>query len=289
MRAVPMLAVLAVTTVLTGSVAAGEPERNGRDGFITTSDGVRLHYVEAGSGPSLLFVPGWTSFAGIWEGQIGHFSARYRVVAMDPRSQGQSGHTDEGHYPERRAQDIRELIEALKLAPVVVVGHSMAVGELLSYVEQFGTGHLSAIVLVDSAIGFDLGAPQMTQFTTLVDAMSADRRGLLEGMVDRFFKTPITPQFRQRMIDNSMKTPTNTAVALFAASFLRDHRPVLAKIDRPLLYAVTPALKSQAEMVATRVPGARIEVFENAGHVLFVDEADRFNHVLDEFAQAAFR
>src|SRR5574341_603719 len=79
-----------------------------RSGFVTTGDGVRLHYRESGSGPAILFVPGWTMPAEIWEPQIEHFSKRWRVVAMDPRSQGESSQTTEGHYPERRAQDIKD-------------------------------------------------------------------------------------------------------------------------------------------------------------------------------------
>jgi pimeloyl-ACP methyl ester carboxylesterase len=35
------------------------------------------------------------------------------------------------------------------------------------------------------------------------------------------------------------------------------------------------------------VPGSHTEVFEDAGHCLFVDDADRFNTVLDGFLQKA--
>lgn len=38
--------------------------------YFTTSDGVQLHYLEAGSGPPLVFVPGWTMPAWIWEPQL---------------------------------------------------------------------------------------------------------------------------------------------------------------------------------------------------------------------------
>ena len=276
-----------IACFLATAVSSGQTTESTRHGSVTTSDGIRLHYVEAGSGPSLLFVPGWTSFAGLWERQIRYFSARYRVVAMDPRSQGESEQATEGHYPERRALDIRELIEQLNLAPVVVVGHSMAVGELLAYVDQFGTTNLAGLVLVDGVIGADPGVAQLAQFTEQMRVLSVDRKAVLDGMVDQFFTTPLTPEYRQRLVDNSMKTPTNTALALFAASVLRDHRPALAKIDKPLLYAVTPALASQAELVEARVPAARIEVFEKSGHVLFVDEEARFNEVLDDFARTA--
>ena len=56
-----------------------------KSAHFVTSDGVRLHYLDAGSGPPLVFVPGWTMPAWIWEPQLSHFSASHRVVALDPR------------------------------------------------------------------------------------------------------------------------------------------------------------------------------------------------------------
>src|SRR5918993_1503784 len=75
-----------------------------KNGFVTTSDRVRIHYFEAGlesprRKPTLLFVPGWMTPGWIWEYQLAHFAKNYRVVAMDPRSQGESSKPAEGHYP----------------------------------------------------------------------------------------------------------------------------------------------------------------------------------------------
>ncbi len=58
-----------------------------KSGYFTTRDGVRLHYLETGSGPAIVFVPGWTNPAWIWEPPIQHFSKKYRVVALDLRFQ----------------------------------------------------------------------------------------------------------------------------------------------------------------------------------------------------------
>src|SRR5687767_7987138 len=81
------------------------------EGFVKTPDGLNIHYLEAGAGPALVFVPGWTMPADIWEHQIAHFSQRYRVVAMDPRSQGESSRATEGHYSAARARDIKAVID----------------------------------------------------------------------------------------------------------------------------------------------------------------------------------
>jgi pimeloyl-ACP methyl ester carboxylesterase len=36
------------------------------------------------------------------------------------------------------------------------------------------------------------------------------------------------------------------------------------------------------------IPNAKVEVFEDSGHVIFMDDTDRFNSLLDRFARGAF-
>ena len=96
--------------------------------FFVTSDGVRLHYLEAGprAGHTIVFVPGWTMPAWIWGPQIQAFAQRYHVVAFDPRGQGESDVPPSGYEPGRRGQDIAELIA--KLAPVPVAAGGLVAG-----------------------------------------------------------------------------------------------------------------------------------------------------------------
>src|SRR5580698_8944189 len=96
-----------------------------KDGFFTTSDGVRLHYLESGAGPTIVFVPGWTMPAEIWGPQIEAFAHRYHVVAFDPRGQGDSAVASGGYEPGRRGEDIADLVATLGPAPVVLVGWSL--------------------------------------------------------------------------------------------------------------------------------------------------------------------
>jgi non-heme chloroperoxidase len=46
---------------------------------------------------------------------------------------------------------------------------------------------------------------------------------------------------------------------------------------------VRPRFRGQAENLAAKHPTAETAVFETAGHALFVDEAARFNALLDSF------
>src|SRR5215831_12174815 len=100
--------------------------------YFVTTDGVRLHYLEAGSGRTLVFVPGWAMPAQIWEPQITFFSRRFHVVALDPRSQGDSDIARTGHNAKRRSQDIHELVAAVGAKSVTLVAWSLGVLESLA-------------------------------------------------------------------------------------------------------------------------------------------------------------
>ena len=279
-----LLAGMSVLLLLVQPAMAGTPSP-AQSGFFTSSDGVRLHYLQAGQGSSILFVPGWTMPAGIWEHQIAYFARHYRVVALDPRSHGNSERVTEGHYPNRLARDIRELTQHLELSPTILVGWSMGALQVLTAVEQFGTGWLGAVVLVDEVLGYPPNAwinPRRLGKRRL--ELQSDRKGVTDRFVRGMYKRPQPEEYLQRIMAASLRTPTNTAVTL-GASFaaVGDWRKILSKVDRPLLFVVTEPQRNQAEGVSADLPAARVEVFERAGHALFVDEPHRFNRLLENF------
>jgi microsomal epoxide hydrolase len=257
-----------------------------KSGYVRTSDGVRLHYIEAGSGPSIVFQPGWTMPAEIWEPQIRALSKRFRVVALDPRSQGKSDRPANGDYPERRATDIREVIDRLKLAPTVLVGWSLGATEAMSYVDQFGTSTLRGLVLVDGVIGRDQDAAIVAGYWTRMKSFQTKRAEYIHDFVRAMYKTPQSEAYLKKMTAAAMRVPADSAVLLLLNTYISglDLRPALDKLDKPVLFVATPNTKAQAEMLQQRKPAARVEMFTNAGHALFVDEPDRFNALLSEFA-----
>jgi microsomal epoxide hydrolase len=112
------LAILLLIQLLTHRANAAGPGA-AKNGFFKTSDGIRLHYLEAGSGPSIVFEAGWSMPAWIWDPQIRHFAEHYHVIALDPRSQGDSDKPPSSNYPARCAQDIplRPLVRSHRITP----------------------------------------------------------------------------------------------------------------------------------------------------------------------------
>lgn len=256
-----------------------------KDGSFKTSDGVKLHYLQAGDGPAIVFEPGWTMPAWIWNPQIKYFAEHFRVVALDPRSQDESDKPTEGNSCERRAQDIKELIEHLKLDRVVLVGWSLGVPEVLTYAEQYAGSHVRAYVLVDG-FAWDKQDPQfITSMVGMYKQVQTNRREFTEKFVRSMYKKPQPEDYIQRVVAASLKMPSDSAVAVSVSSISRaDWRPALARVDRPVLVMCQAQLKSMAaDPVVSAIPKARVELFQDAGHALFVDDADRFNALLGDF------
>ncbi len=271
--------IIGLLFVAIAASAQGQP----KSGFFTTSDGVRIHYLEAGKGPSIVFIPGWTMPAWIWEKQIAYFSPKYHVVAVDPRSQGDSDKPAEGNYPERRARDYKELVEHLKLAPAVLVGWSMGVAEIFAYVDQFGTADLRGAVLVD---GFVVADESVIKTVPLwLRTLAMDRNGFTDRFVRSMYKKPQPESYFVHVEGAALKTPSNTAVELVTMLIARpDWSAVFPKLARtPVLYVGTTRLEKQVDVLRAAVPNLQSEVFEDAAHALFVDDADRFNTVLASF------
>lgn len=306
------LFVLATLTLLfTGTAAADHSIP--KSGFITTPDGVKIHYLEAGKAKtagadmvgrpapadatitkgdvslepgypfnSILFVPGWTMPAWIWQKQLEYFSDDWRVVAMDPRGQGESSKNATDYSSAARARDIKAMIDKLKLARVVVVGWSMGVTDIAAFVDQFGTDSLAGIVLVDGTAGSGGGMPKDIREWT--DSIKADPQKQLRDFVRGMFHKPQDEQYLAKLTKASLAMPTNYAIAAYTGLWSSDYRAALGKINKPTLIvgAQSPWVAGIQDM-QKRIPGARLEIFEGDGHALFVDDPDKFNGLLQDF------
>lgn len=254
-----------------------------QSGHFLTSDGVELHYLEAGSGPTLVFVPGWTMPAEIWEHQISHFALTHRVIALDPRGQGRSEKPTYGYHPLRRALDIGELLGHLGNEPVILVGWSLAVQEVLVYLHKFGTDAIRAAVLVDYEINMDA-----EYFTQRFISLQVERVEWTRAFVKAIHRSPQSDAYLESMAQAALSTPTNAAAIMIANLILigpTDLRPMLDAVDRPVLFVASSQewAVAAAEEVREGWPEVNVAIIGETAHALFVDKPEEFNQILEEF------
>ena len=284
-NATTTFAVIVLCLVWASGVAAQSTAATTKSDFFKTSDGIRIHYLEAGSGQAIVFIPGWTMPAWIWQKQIDEFSKRYHVIAVDPRSQGESDQPTYGHMPETRSRDYKELVDHLALKQPVLVGWSMACAELVKYAEQFGTDNVGGMVLVDGLLADKL-SPEMFAFASgWMNQLQRDRQKQADGFVRSMYKKPQTEEYLKRVIDASTQVPADAAaILIYNMIAVKDLSTGFARMNRPVLFAYQPDSQATADFLKSKLGDRlRLERFDGDGHALFVDDPEKFNGVVEEF------
>ena len=120
-----------------------------KEGSFTTNDGIKLHYLEAGSGNPLVMIPGWSQSAMEFKYQLTGLSDKYHVYALDMRGHGESAKPNHGYRIQRLSADVHDFLVANNLGGVTLAGHSMGCSVIWGYWEQYGSDRLSKLILVD--------------------------------------------------------------------------------------------------------------------------------------------
>jgi pimeloyl-ACP methyl ester carboxylesterase len=289
------LVLLPIAVICLGSIRARAESNKGSSHMVEVGDGVSLRAIEAGKpgdGPALVLIPGWSTGADIWRHQIDTFAKTHRVIAFDPRSEGESTKTTSGNTPEIRTQDLHALLERLGVRRPVLIGWSQGVQDVAAYVERYGTKDLAGIVLVDAAVsdGSDgmAARPQETaeQFKMFA-VYQAHQPEYLGGMMRAIISKPQSDDAMKGLVSTGMKTPPDVGVGMLVADMFGVNRtPALKKIACPTLI-ITSAKSfelSRQQAAANQIPHARFEKIEDAAHAVFIDQPDRFDELLRNFA-----
>jgi microsomal epoxide hydrolase len=239
----------------------------------------------------LVFIPGWSTGADIWRHQIEVFTKAHRVIAFDPRSEGESARTTTGNTPETRAEDLHTLLKRLGVRRPVLIGWSQGVQDVAAYVERYGTKDLAGIVLVDAAVsdGADgmIVRPQETAEQFKMFAIyQAHQQEYLAGMMRAIISKPQSDDAIKGLVSTGMKTPPDVGVGMLVADMFGVNRtPALKKIDCPTLIIASAKSDelSRQQAAANQIPHARFEKIDDAAHAVFIDQPDRFDELLESF------
>ena len=265
-----------------------------------TDDGAMIYYEVKGNGPPIVLVHGWTMSGKIWKKQVEGLSRDYTVVTIDLRAHGNSSKVLYGNTIPRLAKDVRTVIKKLKLKKATLVGWSLAGPVVLSYWEQFGTkGDVKALGLVDmTPFGF---SPAAWNSHTLKNynydnmnafflALTEKRREVGTGFINKMFKSGQAGADLDWILTEHLKTPAPVAIDIYSDYLMRDYSKTLETITIPVIVfaadsQIFPKGIEMGSFISSQIPHSTFVPFEDGGHVLFYEQAEKFNSALDKFAK----
>jgi non-heme chloroperoxidase len=278
-------------------------DTSGVSKYFKTSDGVKLHYIEAGSGPPLVMIPGWSQTAEQFKYQIKGLSDRYHCIAVDMRGHGESEKVDFGYKIQRLAKDLHEFLTRLRLSDVALLGHSLGCSVIWCYWDLFGSERISKLILVDES-PFLTSNPLWKKKELEASGAILDANGVIDtynaiagpqgetttiNFIDSWVTSSISEDKKAWIIKCNMKLPRQHAATLLYNNCAQDWRDLIPRINIPTLViggkaSVTP-WKSQI-WIHEQIPDSKIVLFEEeegGKHLMFIEGAEKFNEVVSEF------
>ncbi|MCY4040240.1 MAG: alpha/beta hydrolase [Gammaproteobacteria bacterium] len=259
--------------------------------MLQLSDGTRIRFEEVGAGTPLVLIPGWACSLDVFEHNMPAFAEHFRVIAYDPRSQGGSDQTAKGNNYAQRGDDLHEILEALALPQVNLLGWSLGVYDVLTYLDRHGFDRVQSLVLVDESPKIikqsadDWGEGEADEVAALIDTvrgpgyLSFFREYMAEG-----FDGEAPPALLDRMTETAAALPSTRAAALLRDASERDFSALCKEAAQkmPVLQIVREDWSAAARRwIEANQPSARIEVL--GSHLMLAEYPDAFNSAVLSF------
>jgi pimeloyl-ACP methyl ester carboxylesterase len=277
------------------------------DASFSTAQTVSVHgrtvsYLTAGEGPLLLLVHGMAGTARNWDAVIEPLALHNTVVAPDFPGHGESEPGGGDYSLGSLASGLRDLMIALGHERATLVGHSLGGGVALQFAYQFPE-LVERLVLVSSGglgpeVGMVLraaalpGADLFLRATAGPGAMAASwvtgalgRIGLRPNAdlaeVGRAYATLSDADSRKAFLStlHAVVDTDGQRVAALDRLYLAEDLPLLIVWgERDPIIPVAHGRAAHAQL-----PGSRLEVFPDVGHIPQLENPGRFAAVLQRF------
>lgn len=270
--------------------------------FVTGSGGTSLFTSAWGDGRPVVLLPGAGMSSTMWDYQRIHLADNgFQAISYDRRGHGRSDDPGTGYDYDTLADDLAAVLDFHDVRDAVLIGHSMAGGEIVRYLSRHGAERVAKVAFVAVMLPF----PAKTEDNPNgVDPVVA--AGLRERWQRDFAQwvRELAPPFVgvglpgcdvsdalvQQGIADMLRTTLMAHLGCNKAAVGTDFRAELPEITVPVLIVqgdsdASIPIEISGYRQAELIPGSELVVYENAPHGLFWTHRDRLNADLVEFAK----
>lgn len=261
---------------------------------VSTDQGKRIYYDEAGSGPPLLLICGMVGVRQIWSPHIPELSKHFRMIMIDNRESGEC-EPESGNYTlADMAGDCADLLRALSIDRAHVLGHSMGGFIALNLAVDY-PAIIDRLVLVSTtpATGAAIGrpAPQLDRANWIDDPVERTRRQLRSAAAHGYFDAhPEQLEAVSMLMRGNRLSFEGMQRRMHATFSSHDVRHRLASISAPTLIihgnADSGIPLENGRALAERIPNAQLTIFQGVGHFPQLEQSDEFHRVVIDFLEA---
>ncbi|OBK98078.1 hypothetical protein A5645_04230 [Mycobacterium asiaticum] len=270
-----------------------------------TIHGHRRAFRIAGSGPVIVLLHGVGDSSTTWEPVHAKLAQRFTVIAPDMLGHGESDKPRADYSLASFANGLRDLLTALEIDRVTLVGHSLGGGVAAQFAYQYPQ-FVERVVLV-SAGGVTKDVSIALRFAAM--PLGAEALSMLRlpgavpamGLVSRAVGTVVgSTRFTRdvaslpRLVGGLSKPGAVSAFARTLRGVVDTQGQYVSMLDRSYLMHGLPVQiiwgeddliipVSHARLAHRQIPGSRLEILPESGHMPHGDHPDRFVQIVHQF------
>jgi 2-hydroxy-6-oxonona-2,4-dienedioate hydrolase len=256
--------------------------------------GQRIHYLEAGSGPTVILLHGLGGDGSNWAATIPALSKSFHVFAPDQIGFGASDKPLANYRVGMLVDFLDSFCKKLAITKATVVGNSLGGWTAMAFTLAH-PDKVERMVLVDSA-GFSFehlgGSKPTREMLEVMNVSTVEGAKTLLGVIFAN-KAIATDALAETMLADHLRKNDGYTIERFIDSILRSEDVVdgkLAKIKIPTLVVwgredlLTPL--AGGKMMSNEIAGSEIVILDRCGHVPHMECAAPFNAALLKFLNA---
>lgn len=260
-------------------------------------NGISLAFDDTGNGIPVLFIHGYPLSRKIWQPQLEGLSDIARMIAPDLRGHGESQATDGEYSMELLANDCAALLDAISVTQkVVLCGLSMGGYVTFAFLRKYAS-RIAGLILTATRALPDSEIAMVNRDKALAQVQTEGETKIIEDMLPKLF-SPKTIPGNPALIEKVRKIMHSTSLEGIKGDLLGmksrlDSTPLLSQINIPtlLLFGAEDQIipLDEAQSMHSAIAGSRLEIIPNAGHLLNLEQPQKFNEIMRRFLLEEFR
>lgn len=248
----------------------------------------RLFFRRAGHGDPLLLIHGLAVTGRMFDPVLPALARHRKPIVPDLRGYGRSKHLPGPYTVPQLAADLADLLDALTLETVDVLGYSQGGAVAQQFAHDYPERVRRLVLACTYAYNLatfqeKIEAALVPWILRLLGIRRFMRLGVQAGSLGRM----LSPQQARWLEGMAAGNKTSLMVAAFRAMRDFDSRSWLGSIRSPTLIiaggADTAVPLHHARMLAHGIRGAQLQIIAGAGHLLIVTHTERFLRLVEEF------
>src|SRR6185503_293222 len=255
-------------------------------------NGLKLYCESEGAGAPVVLIPGFAAGRWIWFKQTAELSRDFRVISFDPRGVSASDKPEGPQTISLLADDVAHLLKTIGVKSAHIVGASFGGFVAQEFALKYPAMTRKLVLFCTS-----FGGPNHVLPTAETLQALASTKGLnSEERMRANLLMAFTPEYVRTQVDEvdlivhlraTNEVPEHIYLSQLQAAMSFNVEARLEEIKSPTLVLsgdediIVPVQNSRN--LASRIPGARLQIIAGGSHTFFIEQGDQFNKLVTDF------